>query len=138
MKYYCENCNSVIDEDDLKKCKTKEDYLHFIETHPDSRSLKEAQSRLDALKAEPINLTLSLVFNVLCITAVIVGLCINNMKFIGLSLLICGILEKITHWISVKKWKYYWQYYGNDNLLPSSAIFMIITGAIVSFRMFIT
>ncbi len=42
-----------------------------------------AQSQIAVLKDEPINLTLSLVVNILSIATIIEGLCINNVKFSG-------------------------------------------------------
>lgn len=125
------------DDDNLAKCKTIEDYQRFIDmtTSPFHKSC--AINEINALKDEPINLTLSLVINVLSIAAVIVGICINNMNFIGISLLACGILAIIVYSVAVKKWKNYWEYHARDNYLTSSAILLIIIGVIVCFRMMV-
>ena len=126
-----------IDDEDLAKCKTIEDYQRFIETNPSSYHIMCAKNEVNALKEEPINLTLSLVINILSIAAVVVGLCVNNMNFIGISLLACGILAIITHSVAVKKWKKYWDKHAIDNYLTSSAIVLIIIGGIVCFRMIV-
>lgn len=120
---------------ELNSCKTIEDYKRFIETNPSAYHKLCAESQINALKDEPINLTISLIINILSISAVIVGLCINNMDFIGISLLAFGILAIIVHSFAVKKWKAYWDYHALDNYLTSSAIVLIIIGAIVCLRM---
>lgn len=123
--------------EEFGKCKTIDDYQRFIETKPGGYYLLCAKSEINALKEEPINLTLSLLINILSLTAVIVGLCINNMNFIGISFLACGILAIIMHSIAVKKWKNYWDNHAKDNYLTSSAILLIIIGVIVCFRMMV-
>lgn len=121
------------DKEDLQKCKTIEDYQRFIETHPGSKSLKDAQTHLDALKAEPVQLTLFLLCNLLSIATVIIGLYINNIKFIGVALIVCGVLEGIVYLASVEKWKHY----ESNGYLTFSAFFLFIIGAIVCFRLFV-
>lgn len=125
------------DNAELAKCKTIEEYQRFIETSTSPLNKSWAKNEINALKDEPINLTLSLVINVLSIAAIIVGLCINSMNFIGISLLACGILAIIVHSVAVKKWKNYWEYHARDNYLTSSAILLIIIGVIVCFRMMV-
>lgn len=125
------------DDEEFAKCKTIEDYWRFIKTNPSAYHMMCAENEINALKEEPINLTLSLVINLLSIAAVIIGLCVNNMNFIGISLLACGILAIIIHSVAVKKWKKYWDRHAADNYLTSSAIVLIIIGAIVCFRMIV-
>lgn len=125
------------DNAELAKCKTIEEYQRFIETSTSPLNMSWAKNEINALKDEPINLTLSLVINVLSIAAIIVGLCINSMNFIGISLLACGILAIIVYSVAVKKWKKYWEYHARDNYLTSSAILLIIIGVIVCFRMIV-
>lgn len=125
------------DNAELAKCKTIEEYQRFIETSTSPLNKSWAKNEINALKDEPINLTLSLVINVLSIAAIIVGLCINSMNFIGISLLACGILAIIVYSVAVKKWKKYWEYHARDNYLTSSAILLIIIGVIVCFRMIV-
>lgn len=126
-----------VDDEELAKCKTIEDYRRFIKSNPSAYHMICAENEINALKEEPINLTLSLVINLLSIAAVIVGLCVNNMNFIGISLLACGILAIIIHSIAEKKWKKYWEHHAADNYLTSSAIVLVIIGAIVCFRMIV-
>lgn len=122
------------DENDLDKCKTIDDFQQFIDTHPDSIFLKDAQTHLEALMAEPKQLTLFLICNIITIVAIVLELIINNMKYIGVTLLISGIVEEIIYKAFGKKWKFY----ETEGYLVFSAVFLIIIGAIVCFRVFIT
>ena len=91
------------DEEDLEKCKTIEDYQRFIETHPGSQSIKSAQNSIGALEVEPRQLTVLLICNFLSIAALIIGLAIDKVRYIGIALLILGIAEMIAYFVVPEK-----------------------------------
>lgn len=113
------------DEEDLEKCKTIEDYQRFIETHPGSQSIKAAQNNIGALEVEPKQLTVLLICNVLSIAAIIIGLAINKVRYIGIALLILGIVEMIAYFVVPEKKR---QFVKGQTYLILSGLVSIIGG----------
>jgi len=115
------------DEEELEKCKTIEDFERFIETHPGSQSLKAAQNNIGALQIEPKQLTMTLICNFLSIAAIIVGLVINKVRFIGLVLLILGLFELVAYFFVSEEKR---QFYKGQTYLVLSGLICFIGGIV--------